>query len=101
MGDGIMLHVQEVHPYNGVCMSAIWPGDDRYNDVMEAAKVEYNTWVSRNKKDFVIAKKAEQVDDDEFDPYDPVTDGWGGDEGGDDEFYDTRSKDNNEYPYNN
>jgi hypothetical protein len=63
-------------------MNAIWPGDDRYEGAMEAAKEEYEIWLNRNKADFVIAKKAEKVknvddfDLDEFDPYNAELDGW-------------------------
>jgi len=63
-------------------MNAIWPGDDLYEGVMEAAKTEYEIWLNRNKADFVIAKKAEKAvakddfDLDEFDPYNAEMDGW-------------------------
>lgn len=62
-------------------MRAIWPGDEIYEEVMEAAKNEYEAWLNRNKADFVIAKKAEKVAkvedfEEDFDPYNPELDGW-------------------------
>jgi hypothetical protein len=53
-------------------MRAIWPGDTLYEEVMEAAKTEYEVWLNRNKTDFVIAKKTEKIvsmDDFELDDF--------------------------------
>jgi hypothetical protein len=53
-------------------MRAIWPGDTLYEEVMEAAKTEYEIWLNRNKTDFVIAKKTETIvsmDDFELDDF--------------------------------
>jgi hypothetical protein len=66
---------------NEETMTAIWPGHEDYEAVMEAAKEEYEVWLNRNKTDFVIAKKAEKVAkvedfEDDFDPYNPEMDGW-------------------------
>jgi hypothetical protein len=51
-----------VHTFtNEKTMTAIWPGHEDYEAVMEAAKDEYEVWLNRNKVEFVIAKKVEKV----------------------------------------
>ena len=46
-------------------MTVIWPGDDRYAAVMEAANAEYKVWLNRNKKEFAVTKATNESVDDE------------------------------------
>lgn len=46
-------------------MTVIWPGDDRYAAVMEAARSEYKVWLNRNKKEFTGVKPTSESVDDE------------------------------------